>query len=304
VFSAPDRFHLRQKMYELTRCPSCSLVYLQNPPKPDELTYHYGTDYHKAVTTAGEVNSSSRWRHPRERVLKMGRRGALLDIGCSSGGFLRTLRGNGWELFGVEASQMEGEKAKANSGAQVFVGDVLDAPFLPSSFDIITCFHVLEHVYRLKDLLWKLGEWLKPGGIVYLHVPNIEALEARVFRSYWYGLELPRHLYHFSPDSLRRLFALGDFDEILLCTLSHSHVEASIRYVLDDALMNLGISRTPLAGSAGRPNIAWRIIRKALRLSLLEPFGYLAAAVGRGAGIEAAFRKRVSGGGHGNARGV
>ena len=64
-------------------------------------------------------------------------------------------------------SPTEAQKAEASSGAQVFVGDILDAPFSPLSFDVITCFHVLEHVYRPKDVVRTLWEWLRPGGILY-----------------------------------------------------------------------------------------------------------------------------------------
>lgn len=291
LFSAPDRFHRRERDYQLVRCPSCSLVWIRNPPKPEEMSNHYGTDYHKAITTAGELSHINNSR--RERILQLRQGGSLLDIGCSSGGVLRALGVKTWKLYGIETSMEEARNAEMNSGAQVFVGDVLDAPFSPLSFDVITLFHVLEHFDRPKDVVRKLWEWLKPGGIVYLQVPNVMALEAYIFRSYWYGLELPRHLYHFSPVSLKRLFSLFDFDDLLLNTLSHNHIEASMRYVLDDVLSQFGISRTPLAAAIDSSGLPWRIIRRALRYGLLKPFGSLAATAGRGAGIEAAFRKRT-----------
>jgi 2-polyprenyl-3-methyl-5-hydroxy-6-metoxy-1,4-benzoquinol methylase len=291
---APDRFHQRKTTYRLVRCPSCSLVWLHNPPKSEEMPYHYGADYHKTITNAGETHIDNRWRYPCKRVLEMAQSGALLDIGCGSGGLLQTLRGADWKLYGVEISPEEARRAEASSGAQVFVGEILDAPFSESSFDVITGFHVLEHVSRPNDVIAKLWNWLKPGGILYLHVPNVEALEARIFRSYWYGLELPRHLYHFSPSSLSRLFAHFHFDELLLGTLSHNHIEASMHYVLDSIRQKFGITYPPLAAVDPSPGMAWRIVRKLLRVSMLEPVSYLAAVVGRGAGIEAAYRKRAS----------
>jgi 2-polyprenyl-3-methyl-5-hydroxy-6-metoxy-1,4-benzoquinol methylase len=259
------------------------------------MPYHYGRDYHKAITISGEAGLDKRWRYPRNRISEFAQGGALLDIGCSSGGFLRTLAGPAWELYGIEVSPTEAQKAEASTGAKVFVGDILDAPFSASTFDVITGFHVLEHVYQPKQVVGKLWEWLKPGGILYLHVPNIHALEARIFQSYWYGLELPRHLYHFSPASLSRLFAFFDFEEVILRTLSHNHIEASMHYILGEVQAKLGVSRTPLAAIHKSPGIAWRIVRKALRLGLLEPLGCVAAAVGHGAGIEAMYRKRASG---------
>ena len=77
--------------------------------------------------------------------------------------------------------------------------------FRRESFDVITCFDVLEHLYEPRQVMARVGEWLKPGGIFYVLVPNVDSAEARVFGSYWHGLELPRHLFHYSPASLKFL---------------------------------------------------------------------------------------------------
>ncbi len=74
------------------------------------------------------------------------------------------------------------ERARATTGADVFVGDVVAAPFLRESFDVITCFDVLEHVYSPREFLAKVLEWLKPGGIFYAMMPNIDSWEARAVR--------------------------------------------------------------------------------------------------------------------------
>jgi SAM-dependent methyltransferase len=290
---APDRFHKRQQQYQLVRCPACSLVWLDNPPANEEMPYHYGASYHQMIMSSGELDLLKKWRAPRDRVLKMAGSGTLLDLGCSSGGFLQSLKNDPWKLYGIEISTDEARRAEMNSGAQVFAGEILDAEFPPESFDVITCFHLLEHVYKPKEVIGKVWEWLKPGGVFYILIPNIEALEASIFRSYWYGLELPRHLYHYSPTSLRRLFALSDFEEVVLRNQPDCYVEKSTRYVLDEILMEIGISRIPLAADHSPRSIPWRIIRKAYRLGVLWPFRALAAAAGHGAGIEAAFRKKA-----------
>lgn len=254
------------------------------------MSFHYGADYHQTITTAGEASLDKRWQYARDRVLELKQGGALLDIGCSSGGFLRSIKSADWNLYGVEISPIQAKRAEITSGAQVFVGGILEAPFLASSVDVITGFHVLEHMYQPKAVIGKLWEWLKPEGILYLHVPNIEAVDARMFRSYWYGLELPRHLYHFSTVSLRRLFAPFDFDEVHLRTLPYTHIEESLRYVFDELQRKVGMSPSPRTV----PGIAWRIVRKAWRLGLLEPLAYLVAAGGGGSGIEVMLKKRVS----------
>jgi SAM-dependent methyltransferase len=291
---APDRFHMRTDTYELRECRQCSFVWLDNMPALEEMAYHYGADYHRAVTASGETKLLKRWRPTRDKVLKMGRGDALLDVGCSSGGFLRTLQGGPWKLHGLEISPDEARKAEETSGAEVFVGTVLDAPFVPQRFDVITAFHFLEHAHKLKEVVGRMWEWLKPGGIIYIQVPNIEGFEAHIFKSYWYGLELPRHLWHFSPASLRELFLPAGFEEVFVRTAPDCYVEKSVRYLLDNAFTKVGVSRTPLAAMNGSASIPRRLIRKAVRLGVLWPFRQASAAAGRGAAIDAMFRKKTS----------
>ena len=97
------------------------------------------------------------------------------------------------------------KQAQAKSGANVFIGNILDAQFPPETFDVITCFDVFEHLYEPRRVMAKVAEWLKLGGIFYILVPNVDSAEGRVFGTYWHGLELPRHLFHYSPSSLKFL---------------------------------------------------------------------------------------------------
>src|SRR5580704_18619982 len=83
---APDRFHGRSELYELARCPSCSLVWLRNPPTPSEMGKHYGSDYDKTIARGGA--DPNHWRGRRDELLRHKPGGAVLDLGCGSGGFL------------------------------------------------------------------------------------------------------------------------------------------------------------------------------------------------------------------------
>lgn len=295
---APDRFHLRRDEYHLLRCSSCSCVWLASPPKPEEMSFHYSEDYHKAIVRGGETFASIRWRGHRELISRHKQGGAILDIGCSSGGFLSTMAGGRWELYGIEMEASTAEKAKQRTGAEVFVGDVLDAPFPAESFDVITCFDVLEHVYAPRQFLAKVLEWLKPGGILYVRLPNIDSWEAKLLGTYWYGLEMPRHLYHFSPQSLRRLITTVGFQEIsITATEDGSHLQNSARYVYEDLVQRLGSSPVSLANalaSAQPPSLPWRLVRKTLQLSLVRPWGKIASAAGAGVFIDALARKDAS----------
>jgi SAM-dependent methyltransferase len=264
------------------------MVWQKTPPPPSEMWRHYGELYDLAVTRAGK--DVRLWQERRNAITRRKSEGSVLDIGCSSGGFLSVMQGPKWKLFGIEMSEATANEARRNTGAEVFVGDILDAPFAPESFDVITCFHVFEHVYQPKEMLAKVYQWLKPGGIFHLEVPNIDALEAGIFRSYWHSLELPRHLYHYSPATIRRLLAGAGLVEVQLETTKSSYGTYSIRYVVDDLFSRLGRPRPPAA--AGRPpSFVSRAIRKLNRLTIFALVAEVAAALGRGPDLKATFQK-------------
>jgi SAM-dependent methyltransferase len=288
---APDRFNGRKDPYRLVRCEACGLVRLSDPPSPTEMPFHYGQEYHKSIQVAGETGIDRRWEHHRRTISNLKEQGTILDIGCGTGAFLRSLKGGAWRLYGVEISEDEAQKARTSTGAEVFVGDPLDAPFGPETFDVITCFHLLEHVYQPLALLKRIRTWLKPGAILYVILPNIDAWEARIFRSYWYGLELPRHLFHFSPLSLERAIGAAEMQTVLLHTLlEDSFSEHSFHYIFEELFQKVGISKAPL--SAGLPaSFPLKVARRLFRVSIESLFRYAARAAGRGASIEGVFRK-------------
>lgn len=290
VLRAPDRFHGRTQLYDLVRCPTCSLVWLDNPPPPSEIGNHYGEDYDNAIASAGET-SPERWRKLAEPLLRCKSSGDLLDLGCSTGSFMESLKGQPWRLYGIEMSEGSARTAQARSGAQVFVGDILEAPFRPSTFDAITCFHVFEHLYQPRQVLEKVWEWLRPGGVFYVIIPNIDSAESRVFRSYWYPLELPRHLFHYSPISLRAITKSVGFQEVLLATYHVPFIEYNTRYIIDDILKKLGLSREPLA-KANSGSLPWKVIRKVFRMSLWPVVNRLIATQGPGEIVHAVFMKQ------------
>lgn len=129
--------------------------------------------------------------------------GRYLDVGCGSGAALGVARALGWRTAGIEVDAAAADKARRFAD-ELHVGDVLTAPFPPSCFDVVTAFHVLEHVPDPVGMLRRMLGWLAPDGLLIVEVPNAGGLGARLFGRAWSGLELPRHLSHFTPHSLAR----------------------------------------------------------------------------------------------------
>jgi SAM-dependent methyltransferase len=264
-------------------------VWQNDPPKPSEMHLHY-TDAYQTLIAASGKSSPERWRDRQAALTPHKRSGAILDLGCSSGAFLESLPRESWQLYGIEMDAENARSAESRTGAQVFVGDILDAPFAPESFDAITCFDVLEHVYEPRQVMTRVRHWLKPGGVFYVLVPNVDSAESRVFRSYWHGLEMPRHLSHFSPTSLKFLAEASGLREVSLETHRNSAVGTSLRYVWDDIFQAVGVHRTAVA-YRGEAGIAWRAARKLIRITALQLLLAAAPFAGEGESIHAVFQK-------------
>ncbi|HEY2423617.1 MAG TPA: class I SAM-dependent methyltransferase [Chthoniobacterales bacterium] len=290
LLAAPDRFHLRNETYQLVRCSTCTGVWLESPPSFAEMGLHYTEDYHRAIMAAGEGDVHNRWQYQQRVISRYKQGGAILDIGCSSGAFLSMMKAPSWDLYGIEMEESTAERARKTTGAKVFVGEATTAPFRADSFDVITSFDLLEHVYSPRQFLGKVLEWLKPGGVFYAMMPNIDSWEARVFGTHWYGLELPRHLFHFSPRSVRYLMEELGFEEVLIRTPRASYAERSFGYLFSSLLQKYGFSATPQAKPSPRTFLE-RLARKGMRVTILNPIAWIASLAGAGPSMEVAFRK-------------
>ena len=130
----------------------------------------------------------------------------LLDVGCGSGSVLKRARSWGWEVYGVELNSAAAKKAREFVGTEnVWTGTLESAPFPANFFDCITLIQVLEHLYYPAATLAHCHRLLRTGGIAIISVPNFKSLPSLIMRDYWNGLQLPTHLYHYSPSVLVKL---------------------------------------------------------------------------------------------------
>mgnify|MGYP003498879734 CR=1 FL=1 len=129
-------------------------------------------------------------------------KGKLLDIGSGTGDFLAIAKSNGWDITGIEPS----EKAKAIATKKgVSFAHSIEA-LEDNSFDVITMWHVLEHVPNVEKQIKELKQLLKPEGTIIIAVPNFRSFDAKYYRRFWAGFDVPRHLWHFSKKAIKQLF--------------------------------------------------------------------------------------------------
>jgi len=237
VWATPDRAFSAPGLYSVMRCRGCGFLYQRPRVADDHLADCYPDHYprHQEPSPRLPFKGSParvravRWalatalgyealRDRRASALTRLRarlllrrlswdcppwrgQGRYLDVGCGSGGALGVARALGWRTAGVEVDAAAADKARRFAD-ELHVGEVQTAPFAPARFDLVTAFHVLEHVPDPVGMTRRMLEWLAPGGLLIVEVPNAGGLGARLFGCAWSGLELPRHLSHFTPQSL------------------------------------------------------------------------------------------------------
>ena len=149
-------------------------------------------------------------------------KGKLLDFGCGAGQFLAQMDQLGWQVTGIDSSAPTVEWLRQELALQVYVGS-LPHPWLAGrTYDVITMWHSLEHTHNPRRILEAAGELLVPNGKLVVAVPNIDSLAFRWFGSYWYGLDVPRHLSHFSRQTLTNLLRRSGFQIESVRMVRHS----------------------------------------------------------------------------------
>lgn len=289
-------FGTTDREFSLYRCARCAACFQHPLPPEDVLQLAYPDPYWWIVGESPSTPAARLEKIYRETMLRHHVRVArrhfpcaaprVLDVGCGSGTFLAMLRRRtGIAGEGLESSAAAARRAKDAYGLTVHAGDIDTADFPPGRFDLITMFHVLEHLPRPQAALDRIRPWLSPGGVLLIQVPNVDSWQFRWFGRRWTGIDLPRHLVNYSPEALRRLLAQSGFtpDRFRWFSLRDNApaIASSLCPAWDPMAMSL----------RGRKEFAF--LKKVLYFGLvlaLQPLALLEAAAGRGGTMFVAAR--------------
>ena len=167
--------------------------------------------------------------------------GKALDVGCGDGSFLEALERRGWDVSGTELSESIAATARARLGDNVCVGNIHEVGFDAASFDLITFWHVLEHLEDPKLALAEARRLLKPDGKIVVAVPNIESWQARLFGGDWLHLDVPRHRWHFG---LRTLTAMADRCGLRVESVRHFSLEYGPIAIVQGIATKIGLGHS------------------------------------------------------------
>lgn len=195
------------RRYPLVVCNRCGLVFQRERPTDEQLDLAqsdaYGQPQRRFAAAAELAVRGFRMARVRlaSRLLPPG--GRVLDVGCGRGLFLALMRRRGFAVRGTELS--EATAANADPSLPIDVGDLVPGRHAPASFELVSIWHVLEHLRDPAETLRAAHEALVPGGRLLLALPNFASWEARLGGEGWFHLDLPRHLFQFTPETLVRL---------------------------------------------------------------------------------------------------
>jgi SAM-dependent methyltransferase len=241
-------YTVSRETFQITECESCGFKYTNPRPEESILGGYYKSEEYvsHSNTKKGFINSTYQLVRKYtllkklQLVSKHFKTGKILDIGCGTGEFLSTCKDAKWKTIGIEPDVDARAMAIKNYGLDVREESELKN-LKDDSFEIISMWHVLEHVPKLNERIIELKRLIKPNGIIIIAVPNCSSFDAKLYRKFWAAYDLPRHLYHFTPNDINGIFGKHGmkivrilpmiFDSFYVCLLSEKYKAGKINYL-------------------------------------------------------------------------
>lgn len=241
-------YTVSKENFNIVACDNCGFKYTNPIPEEDKIGEYYKSEEYisHSNTNKGLVNKAYQTVRnitlkQKEALVSEGRqRSELLDIGCGTGEFLNFCKNAGWKVEGIEPDDNARKLGKDNYGLTVNTEERLTS-IADKSVDIITMWHVLEHVYHLQDRVKELKRIIKDDGAIFIAVPNYESYDAKKYKEHWAAFDVPRHLYHFGKSDIKRLMenhglfvekiSPMKFDSFYVSMLSEKYQNGTVNYV-------------------------------------------------------------------------
>ncbi len=223
-----------KKEFTLCRCGDCTLLFTNPRPTEVEIDPYY--DFKEYYSHEDQVRSFTQWLYQKIRKSSIQRKvslidslvksGSLLDYGCGTGEFLQEAKRQDWNVRGIEPSDKARTQAITKLPTEI-LGNLDELPEL-ETYDVITLFHVLEHIHSLRKTVKKLVNHLKSNSYMIIAVPNPKSEDAKHYGSDWAGYDVPRHLYHFSQKSMTAFQAQFGLELVRIEALTYDSYYVSI----------------------------------------------------------------------------
>jgi 2-polyprenyl-3-methyl-5-hydroxy-6-metoxy-1,4-benzoquinol methylase len=244
-FQKVKDYSVSKEIFELHHNPEYDILITFPKPSLEKLPSYYESDDYISHTDGKRSLFEKAYHFIKGIALKnklklinsKSPKGKILDIGAGTGDFLVMAKNDGWQITGIEPSE-KAKKIAINKGI-TFAENLsnLDS----HSFDVITMWHVLEHVPDLDNYITELKRLVKPSGVIIIAVPNFKSFDANYYGKYWAAYDVPRHIWHFSITAIDKLFAEKQmqlvevipmkFDSFYVSLLSEKYKYGKMNYV-------------------------------------------------------------------------
>ncbi len=219
---ATEDYSISRDPFEIYVCPDCDFHFTQNAPAPDAIAPYYKSDVYISHSDTKEGLVNRLYHAARDLMLKKKRKlvqnlttgKRLLDIGSGTGYFLNHMQENGFKVVGVEIDSDARAATLKNFKIKVNPPETLLEQKLTEKVDVITLWHVLEHLHDMDGYMQSMYRQLNDNGVVLIAVPNHKSYDAQHYGKHWAAYDVPRHLWHFSPATVARLADKNGFKVI------------------------------------------------------------------------------------------
>lgn len=246
LFEGQDRLHGLPGVWKVVRCNCCGLGRTTPRPTAETIGHYYPSEYrlHAPLQRPAEEPAPSLLRRLKRRLgglvdaqatpLPNQTPGHFYEVGCGNGGFMLSMQRKGWTVEGLEVSPQGAESAR-NLGFRVENAPLETAEPPENKPNLVASWMVLEHLHEPVKALKRLASWVDPGAYLVASVPNTASLEFVLFKDAWYALQVPTHLFHYTPDSLKNVLDASGWEmERVFHHRNVTNLVASTGYKLED----------------------------------------------------------------------